>query len=511
MRIVMASAEVSPFSKTGGLGDVAGSLPKHLRELGHEVIVITPRYSVVRENASCLSDMAGLRRTAIDFSIPVGKRMMPGALQRSQLPGSDVPVYFVENKHYFDRDGLYGTGGGHDNDYADNAERFIFFTRAVLEACRKLDFAPDVIHCNDWQTGLLPVYIRTTYGNMPEFANTASVFTIHNLVYQGNFWHWDMKLTGLDWYLFNWRHLEYFGNLNFMKGGIVFADVVSTVSKQYAKEIQSEEYGAGLNEILSDRSDDLFGIINGVDYSIWSPETDEHIAARYGPDDLSGKAECKAALQQAYNLPARDSGGPQKHGAPLIGIVSRLDKQKGFDIIADAIEGIMALDLQIVLLGTGDPQYHALFENLAERHPGKLGVNLTFDNALAHQIEAGADMFLMPSRYEPCGLNQLYSLKYGTVPIVRATGGLADTIIDATPDAIEGGTATGFSFEDYTPAELLATVRRAVETYSHRDVWARLVRHCMAQDWSWSRSANEYVDLYHVARSNVSRRRLAMP
>ena len=480
MRIVIGSAEVAPFAKTGGLADVAGTLPKHVGQLGHDVIVIMPLYRKVRQSG------VKLQPTRLSFEVPIANRVVTGKLWRSTLPGSDLPIYFVENNAYYDRDGLYGTGGGHDSDFADNSERFIFFTRAILEACEQLEFAPDVIHCNDWQTGLLPVYLKTIYRDRPHLRDTATVYTVHNLAYQGMFWHWDMKLTGLDWYLFNWRQLEYYGNLNFMKGGIVFADVINTVSKQYAQEIQTQEYGVGLNDVLKERSADLYGIVNGVDCTVWNPELDEHIAARYGPNDLTGKARCKADLQEKCGLP--------KSNAPLIGVVSRLDKQKGFDILGEAIEDIMKLELQMVLLGTGDPKYHTLFENMAERFPRKIAVKLAFNDPLAHQIEAGSDMFLMPSRYEPCGLNQLYSLKYGTVPVVRHTGGLADTIIDGT---------TGFSFEEYTPSALLAVIRRALKAYGEKATWGKLIRNCMKQDWSAERSAREYVELYERALAKM--------
>ena len=497
MRIVLASSEVAPFAKTGGLGDVAGSLPKHLQQLGHELIVIMPLYREVREKAP------GLKSTGISFDVPVGDEMQSATLYHSNLPESDVPIYFVANDGHFDRDSLYGNRGGTYGDFKDNSWRFIFFTRAVLECCTHLDFVPDVIHCNDWQTGLLPAYVKTIYSSRPHFAGTATVYTIHNLGYQGSFWHWDMKLTGLPWHLFNWRQLEFHGHLNFMKAGIAFADVVSTVSRQYAKEIQTAECGAGLHDVLRARAHDLYGIINGVDYSIWNPETDQHIVANYSSSDLSGKARCKAALQQMNGLPAQDK--------PLIGIVSRLDKQKGFDILADAIHEIMRLDVQMVLLGTGDEKYHALFEEMAIRHPGKIGINLTFNNAMAHQIEAGADIFLMPSHYEPCGLNQLYSLKYGTVPVVRRTGGLADTITNTTPATLADGTATGFTFGYYTPAALLDAVNRAIQAYSEENTWAQIMQNCMAQDWSWHRSSTEYEDLYRIACAKVHRGVKARP
>lgn len=496
MKIVLAASEVAPFSKTGGLADVAGSLPKSIRQQGHDITVFTPLYRSVNACGQ------RIKRTGIELQVPVGKRKMPAKLHRGRLPGSQVPVYFIESKAYFDRDGLYGTAGGStDGDFPDNAERFIFFTRAILEACIRLDISPNVIHCNDWQTGLLPAYVRTTYADKPAFAGTATVYTVHNLGYQGKFWHWDMKLTGLDWYLFDWRHLEFYGDLNFMKGGIVFADVVSTVSKQYAKEIQTEEYGVGLHDVLAARSGDLFGIINGVDYETWNPQTDKLVPANYSPDDLTGKASCKAALQKDLRLPS-------KPDTPLIGIVSRLDKQKGCDLLAEVIGDMATLDLQIVILGTGDPKYHKLFQNMAEGHPTKIAAKLEYDNELAHRIEAGADMFLMPSLYEPCGLNQLYSLTYGTVPIVRSTGGLADTVKDATPEAIADGTATGFSFKQPAPASLLEAIHRALDAYTSPDDWQSIIQTCMKQDWSWSRSAEEYIDLYRVACANVSRRKL---
>jgi starch synthase len=499
MKVLMAASEVVGFAKTGGLADVAGSLPRALAGLGHDCAVFLPLYRC------CRAARPAPEPTEHTFSILVGPRAYPGRLWRSTLPGSDVPAYLVEQPELYDRDdpaqgrGLYQftTPDGRKHDYSDNCTRFIFFCRAVLEALPLTGFWPEVLHANDWQTGLVPVLLREFYrkqgpfGLRERYGRVRTLFTIHNIAYQGAFWHWDMMLTGLDWKLFNARQLEFYGKLNFLKAGIVFADLLNTVSPTYAREIQTPYYGAGLQGVLMERNRDLFGIVNGVDYNVWDPAKDPHIAAKYDADTVAeGKPRCKAALQRTFGL-------PEQPRAPLLGLVARLADQKGLDLLAGAGKTILEMGAQLVVLGEGDPKYHRMLKDLGQRHPGQVGMYFGFDEVRAHQVEAGADAFLMPSLYEPSGLNQLYSMKYGTPPIVRATGGLADTVTDCTPEALAAGQATGFRFIPYSPEALLDAVRRALDLYRARpDDWLRLARNGMRQDWSWGRSAREYVKLY---------------
>ncbi len=477
MKVLLAAPEAVPFAKTGGLADVVGAVPKHLRAAGHDVRVLMPLYRSARARSKDALAEVGA------FTIDIGGTSTPGRVLAAKGP-ADVPFYFIECDKYYDREHLYGTPQG---DFPDNAERFIFFARGVIESLSAIGERFDLVHVHDWQSALLPVYLRTLYADRPGIRDIATLLTIHNLAYQGVFWHWDMKLTGLDWGLFTPERLEYYGKVNFLKGGIIFADAINTVSRTYAKEIQTVEFGAGLEGVLRNRNQDLFGILNGVDYDEWSPERDRVIPATYGADDLAGKAACKELLQKEFGL--------KVDGAiPLIGMVTRLDDQKGLDIVAAAMDEIMALDVELVILGTGHERYHRLLADLVEQYRTKLGVRLAFDNRIAHLIEAGADMFLMPSRYEPCGLNQMYSLRYGTVPIVRATGGLADTILDANKGSGEG--ANGFAFQDYSGPALAATVARAVALFGDKRKWKALVSTGMGQDWSWRRSAQEYEALY---------------
>jgi len=480
MRILFVTAEAVPYAKTGGLADVAGAVPKALRAMGHEVALVMPCFRQAREQAAGTAEDTG-----IDLPVKLGAATVTGRLLRTTMPGSDVPVWLIDQPAFYDREQLYGTPEG---DYKDNPERFIFFARAVLEAAKRTGWAPRVYHCNDWQSALIPVYLRTMLADDPFFRLSRTLLTIHNLAYQGLFPAAAFALTGLPQQHFNWRELEFHGKLNLLKGGLVHADLLSTVSTRYAQEIQTEEFGCGLHGVLAGRAGDLFGIINGIDYSVWDPAIDPLIPATYSPDDLTGKAVCKRALQRECGLPETDDA--------LVGMISRLDPQKGFDIVAEAFEDLMALPIQLVLLGTGRQEYHELFAGFAARYPRQFAARITFDNALAHRIEAGSDMYLMPSRYEPCGLNQLYSLKYGAVPVVRRTGGLADTILNATPTALAKETANGVSFESYKPRALVTALKRAVRLFGDHRAWRRLTVTGMRQDWSWRRSARQYLELY---------------
>ncbi|HUY88968.1 MAG TPA: glycogen synthase GlgA [Pirellulales bacterium] len=490
MNILLATSEAVPFAKTGGLADVSAALPVALARLGHRPAVILPAYRRAKECGQPIES------TGLDISVQIGSKTVEGLLLKSRLPDSDVPVYLVEQDDYYNRDDMYGIEGA---DFVDNCERFVFFCRAVLEAIRLLELKVDVLHANDWQTGLLPAYLKTEYRQAPGYERIASLFTIHNLAYQGTFWHWDMLLTGLDWKYFNWYQMEFYGKLNLMKTGLVFADALNTVSPRYAEEIQNSPLGCGLEGVLQQRRDVLSGIINGVDYSAWNPATDSHLPMNYDPCTAAeGKAACKAALQAELGLPVLPK-------TPLIALIGRLVDQKGLDLISGAMQDLLrTIDAQWVILGTGEPKYHQLLSTLAERNPNRLVARLSFSEALAHRIEAGADMFLMPSRYEPCGLNQLYSLKYGTVPVVRATGGLVDTIVDATRETLADGTATGFSFREYEVLALTETLRRAIDAYGQSGIWSQLIAAGMRQDWSWARSAQQYVELYQKIMARFS-------
>jgi starch synthase len=496
VKIVLATSEAAPFAKTGGLADVCGALPLALARLGHQATLIMPFYRQVQHGCT-------VEPTGNQLSIPIGRKTVTGRLLLGHLPGgngehpsADVPVYFVEQDDYFDRDGLYQDKG---EDHRDNCERFVFFSRAVLESIRLLRLDTDIVHCNDWQTGLVPALLSIEYRALPGFEKVLSLLTVHNLAYQGTFWHWDMLLTGLDWKYFNWHQMEFFGNLNLLKTGLVFADAINTVSPRYAEEIQSAPLGCGLEGVLQSRRKDLCGILNGVDYALWNPQTDSHLVQKYGPKDVeAGKAANKAALQQELGL-ARE---PK---SPLVAFVGRLVDQKGIDLITPVIqEWAVREDAQWVILGTGDAKYQDAIATLAQRSPGRVAARLTFCESLAHKIEAAADIFLMPSRFEPCGLSQMYSLKYGTVPLVRATGGLSDTITDTTDATLANGTANGFSFREYSPLAFSETLRRACETYRRGDVWRKIIAIGMGQDWSWRRSAQQYAALYQ--RMKASRR-----
>ena len=490
VNILLATSEAVPFAKTGGLADVCGALPIEVERLGHQVAVILPAYRQAR--------YCGLpiERLGIDFIIPIGSKMVTGHLLRSTLPGGRVPVYLVEQDQYYDRDELYSVDG---KDYIDNCERFVFFSRAVLEAMRLLDLQVDVLHVNDWQTGLIPAYLKIEYHSVPRYRRVASLLTVHNISYQGKFWHWDMLLTGLDWKYFNWHQMEFHGSLNLLKTGMVFADSINTVSPRYAQEIQSSPLGCGLEGVLQQRRGVLSGILNGIDPHEWDPAVDPHLPTNYNAESVSeGKAVCKETLRQEMGLPAEPA-------VPLVGMVGRLIDQKGLDLVAEVMQRwVQTSDLQWAVLGTGQPKYHKFLETLAERFPQRVAVRLKFANPLAHRIEAGADLFLMPSRFEPCGLNQMYSLRYGTVPVVRATGGLADTITGYDP-LVPNPAANGFVFQEYSALALSEILRQACDAYRRPEVWRQLMNVGMSQDWTWARSAKQYIELYQktVERGNA--------
>ncbi len=497
-RVLFAASEVAGFAKTGGLADVCAALPRALASRGHTVAVVMPLYFRVRRGPHALTP------TGVIFTIPLVGRSLPGRLWRTTLPDSNVPVYLVEQPELFERDdpahgnGLYqfAAPGGGKQDYGDNADRFAFFCRAVMESLPKLDAKPEILHCNDWQTGLLPVYLKELYGRSSHLHATAyhgikTLLTIHNIAYQGNFPAGAMGVTGLHQRLFNHRQLEFYGNLSFLKAGCVFADRLSTVSPRYAEEIQTMVFGYGLEGLLGDRRNDLSGIVNGVDYAEWDPRHDKHIAATYDDQTVfERKPANKLDLQAAYGL-------PQRPEVPVLGVVARLAEQKGISLITESAWELLSHDIQLIVLGDGEPAYHHKFEEIRAAFPKKCGIYLGFNEALAHRVEAGSDLFLMPSQFEPSGLNQLYSLRYGTVPVVRAVGGLYDTIADTTAETLAAGTATGFRFGPYTPPAFQQAVHRALACYWHRkDVWRQVVQTGMRQDWSWSRSAGEYERVY---------------
>ncbi|MBI2837587.1 MAG: glycogen synthase GlgA [Acidobacteria bacterium] len=476
MRILIASSEVAPFAKTGGLADVSGALPKALKNLGHEVGVIMPMYRGIHPDEPALA--------SLDASVAYENRW--SAIYRKWL-APDLPVFLVDHRHYYDRESIYC---GNNGDYWDNAARFAYFSRVVCEFARKFLPELDVIHLNDWQTSMVPVFMRTHYALDPVFYGTGTLLTVHNMGYQGVFGKEAMDVLELPWKYFTRDCLEFNDSVNFLKGGIVFADVINTVSRRYSFEIQTPEYGYGLEGLLRHRSADLFGVLNGVDYNEWNPATDPHIHSRYSSVDLSGKRECKRALLAECGLYS------DYHG-PVIGIISRLAGQKGFDLVAEIAYHLMQLDCALVVLGSGEPQYESLFHHLASLYPHKVGVRLAYDAPLAHRIEAGIDMLLMPSKYEPCGLNQIYSLKYGSIPIVRATGGLDDTIEDYDYGS---DTGTGFKFYRYEAADLLNCIYRALATYQDSWRWHGLVQRAMSRHYSWDDSARQYELLYQRAK-----------
>ena len=453
LKILYAASEAVPFAKTGGMADVAGSLPMALEELGADIRIIMPKYASVKSAAN------------------------------TARLGKNIKVYFVRNDEYFKRKELYGDKFG---DYKDNLERFAFFSREILERCKADGFAPDVIHCNDWQAALVPVYLNTLYKYDPLFSRTRILFTIHNLAYQGLFPKEEFPATGLDWSLFDIKYFEFYGKVNLMKAGLIYADAINTVSPSYAKEILTSEFSCGLEGVLKTREKDLSGILNGVDYSVWNPATSKKIFKNYSAGTLDDKYVNKERLQKELGLKV-DSA------IPMIGVISRLADQKGFDIMARIINDLLNLKVQFVLLGTGENKYHILFEKMAKMHPKNASINLKFDTQLAEKIYVSSDMLLIPSRYEPCGLSQMIAFRYGTIPVVRQTGGLKDSVREYDLKTKDG---TGFTFSGFKPEDFLTAIKKGLNLYKNRDAWLELIKRAMALDFSWSASAKEYMRLY---------------
>lgn len=477
MKILFAASEAAPFAKTGGLADVAGSLPPAMAALGHDVRVVIPRYQ-------CVDPAAYTLRHIATFYVPLASWKERCDVLEGRI-GKNVTVYFINKDIYFNRPELYRTTHA---DYPDNAERFAFFSRAVVELCRVLDFRPDILHCNDWQTGLVPFYLKTLYWDDPLFERSKSVFTVHNLGYQGSFWHWDMRYVGLGWDMFKPEGIEFWGKLNFLKAGLIYSDMITTVSATYSREIQTPEYGHGLEGVLAKRTADLYGIVNGIDYEEWNPARDQQIAHTFSADRPAGKAACKMDLLKRMGLRSGD--------APVIGMVTRLSGQKGLDILMQALPELMACNAQLVILGTGEEHFHRALTEATDRFPDRMRVLLHYDEALAKSIYAGCDLFLMPSRYEPCGLGQMIALRYGAVPVVRSTGGLIDTVQDYDSKT---GRGTGFVFKEYSAAGILDGVGRALDLYQDEKKWRRLMHNGMNQNFSWEHSAKEYLKLFRKA------------
>ncbi|MDO8670986.1 MAG: glycogen synthase [Dehalococcoidia bacterium] len=476
LKILFASAEVVPFAKTGGLADVAGALPKALEELGHDIRVVMPRYGRID------IEKFHLQKVVEHLDVPMNHSTETVSVYKGNI-GKNVPVYTIDSPTYFNREGIYG--------YQDDGERFILFCRAALEMVKALDWQPDIIHCNDWHTAIIPNWMATIYKDDPFFAKTATVYTIHNLAYQGVFGYRILEIAGIDEQGFVYPQISELSNVvDLMGRGILFADVVNTVSETYAEEIRTPEYGEKLDPVLRDRADCLVGIVNGVDYEEQNPLTDSFLVKNYDVNSIDAKIENKVALQKEANL-------PQDPDVPLIGMISRLTNQKGFDILGSCIDHLFNLNnVQLVLLGTGDQHYHEMFSDLVRQFPHQAAVFLTFNAALAQKIYAGSDMFLMPSKFEPCGLGQLIAMHYGSVPIVRATGGLADTVEDLNPAL---GCGTGFVFKPYDRWALYGAIIRALETYRYKTVWRQIQERGMKADFGWERSAKKYISLYEKA------------
>jgi starch synthase len=491
LKILIVSAEIMPFAKTGGLADVSGALAVALARLGHDTRTVMPRYAAVDPAAYNLLPILG------DIQVRIGTGHWGCEVRRTTFPRTSIPAYFIECPALFNRPGLYGEDG---KDYPDNPLRFGVFCTAVAWLLKGLDWTPDVILCNDWQTALLPVYLRNRPDMMvdPMLARIKVAYVIHNLAYQGVYPLEVAPILGLGPDLVHPAGLEFHGRLNLMKGGIIYSDRIVTVSPRYAREILTPEFGCGLDGLLRIHKSRVSGILNGIDTDVWNPESDGFIPVRYGSENLQGKARCKALLLKELELTAQPE-------LPLAAIISRLDPQKGLDLAAPVVETLVRhRHMNFVLLGTGHEAIRQMYERIAQRYPGRVACKFAMDNALAHKIEAGSDLFLMPSRFEPCGLSQLYSMRYGTPPVVRAVGGLADSVIDCTPETLENGTATGFVFEDYSTEAFLGAIQRALQLYQDKPSWNRLQLLGMARNSSWDASARSYADLFETMIGQIA-------
>jgi starch synthase len=487
MKVLFLSPEVVPFAKTGGLADVAGSLPGALKKLGVDVRVGLPYYRVVKEGPF------STRRVVKGLEVPLGEEKLTASVLETQTEDG-IPVYLFEREDLFDRPNLYGTPAG---DYYDNLERFAFFSQAALLLAREIGFDFEVVHCHDWQSGLVPVYLKTLFKKDAFFKQTASLFTIDNIGYQGLYPKEKLATCGLPLEEFHPEGLEYWKKISLLKAGVVYSDAITTVSPKYSQEIQTAEFGMGMEGVLKTRSKDLYGILNGADYSVWDPAHDSHLKAHYSPEKIAGKGRCKEALLREMGL---DSSLQNK---PLLGMVSRLDAQKGLDLLVDILDDLLALGVGLVVLGSGEERIQQAIQKAAERYPGKVGLFIGFNEPLAHRIMAGADMFLIPSRYEPCGLTQMYALKYGTVPVVRATGGLDDTIVPFDTKTKKGN---GFKFGPYKAKPFLAAIQRALREFKYLNSWKMVMANGMKEDFSWDRSARKYVELYQSIAGTRSRK-----
>jgi len=479
MHILFLSPEICPFIRVGGLAEVAHDLPLALGARGHQVEVVAPKCKMPPELE------AGLEPLDISLEVPVSWRRHKAAVYKHDLSPT-VTVYFISHEHLFDRDGLYGNAYG---DYEDNAERFIFYSRASVELASAMGWRLDAVHANDWTTGLVPLYLKSLYADRQEFSRAGTVMTIHNLGAQGMFWHYDMPLTGLGWEYFTPQGLEFYGKINFLKAGLVFADLITTVSETYAKEILTAEQGCGLEGVINSRKERLQAVVNGLDYQTWNPETDPLITANFSALDLTPKKLCQEALRKRMGL-------PEGSIRPLAAVVGRLLDRKGLDILAPSLERVMDMGLDVAVMGHGEDHYHVLLKSLARKRPEQLAVQIGYNSELAHQIMAGSDMLLMPSRYEPCGLHQMQAMRYGSVPVARATGGLEDTIADHGPDS----PGTGFKFAEFSSDAFIGALGRALQTFARPSEWQEIMKRGMARDFSWDRAAPRYEEIYDLAR-----------
>jgi len=475
LSVIYVSPEVSPYAKSGELADVASSLPKYLSSLGMEVSIFMPKYR--RPEIESLPMELAMR----ELPVPLGEQKVKAGIYKSEQGKYDI--YFVDNPIYFWRDGIYGVGEG---EYLDNDERFIFFSRAVLEFLLKAEMHADIIHCNSWPTAIIPVLLKTLYSHKAHFKNMATVFTLHNIAYQGEFPPETLALTGLSWNYFNPAQLSLNGKFNFLKAGVIFSDILTTVSSAYRREIQTEKYGFGLEKILKERREVFFGIRNGIDCEEWNPKTDPYLAANYSAANLEGKKECKLDLLKEFRLPLSIE-------TPLLGIASYLSSQKGFDILLEAVPELMEMDVALLVLGKGDEKYENLFFNIQKQYKQKIGIRFEINPALAHKVVAGADVFLIPSLYEPCGLNQMCSFRYGTVPVVRATGGLSETVKPFNPSTLKGN---GFIFKEFSSQALLESLKEALGCYHKPNLWEKIIQEGLREDVSWEAAARKYARLY---------------